>query len=327
MPANLTPQYLEAEKRYRAARTPEEKIEALEEMLRLLPRHKGTDHLHAELRKRLAKLRAAQARPKGGARQRSPYQIRPSGAGQVVFVGMPNAGKSALVAGLSGRALEAAPYPFTTRVPAPAMMRFENAQVQLVDTPPMTPDGFEPGLTGLLRQADLTVLVLNLAEEDVLEDAETALDRLANRRLELVPPDRTDADPHATARGFLVGTHADLAGAHDRLQILREFFGGSLPIHPVSAETREGLEPLRRALWTGLGVIRVYTQAPGRKADLEDPVYLPRGSTVQDFAAKIHRELARRFKAARVWGSAPYPGQYVRTDFPLADGDIVELHT
>jgi len=151
MPANLTPQYKQAEERFRAAATHDEKLDALREMIALLPKHKGTEKLYADLKKRLAKLEEEGAHThRGATRHDDPGHVRREGAGQWVLVGPPNAGKSALLAALTNAHPEVAPYPFTTRVPLPGMMAFEDLLVQLVDTPPVSPQHAEAWLTNLV---------------------------------------------------------------------------------------------------------------------------------------------------------------------------------
>src|SRR4030042_1374884 len=109
MPANLTPQYLEAEKNFRSAKSPLEKIAALEEMLAVMPKHKGTDHLRAELRTRIARL--TQSLDKKTATQRASMMIEKVGAGQVAVIGPPNTGKSQLVTSLTKATPVVAAYP------------------------------------------------------------------------------------------------------------------------------------------------------------------------------------------------------------------------
>ncbi|MGC9359323.1 MAG: TGS domain-containing protein [Anaerolineae bacterium] len=75
-----------------------------------------------------------------------------------------------------------------------------------------------------------------------------------------------------------------------------------------------------------LGVIRVYSKAPGRPPDLDAPFTLEEGSTVADLAAKVHRDFYDQLKSARIWGKGVHDGQMVSRDHVLADGDIVELH-
>ena len=128
MPANLPPQYFEAEKNFRAAKTTPEKIAALEEMLAIMPKHKGTDHLRAKLRQRIAKL--TQAAEKKSATQRASMVIEKEGAAQVAVIGMPNSGKSQLVASTTNAATTVAEYPFTTHTAIPGMMEFENIKIK-----------------------------------------------------------------------------------------------------------------------------------------------------------------------------------------------------
>src|SRR5919202_151224 len=194
MPANLTPEYREAEKRYRQARTVPEKIDALEQMLAVMPHHKGTDHLRADLRGKIARLTEEGARQHGGARADF-YSVRKEGAGQVVLLGAPNSGKSQLVAALTDAAPRVAEYPFTTQVPFPAMMPYENVHVQLVDLPPLVAGGTPAWMRPIVRQADLLLLVLDLAE-DPLADLDTARAELQAMRVEPVasaPPPAADA--------------------------------------------------------------------------------------------------------------------------------------
>src|SRR5438093_12551271 len=170
MPANLTPQYKEAEQRFRQAASHEEKLETLREMLALLPKHKGTEKIQADLRRRFAKLEEEGASGKRAGPQRfDPGHVNREGAGQWVLIGSPNAGKSALVRALTHAHPDVAPYPFTTRAPLSGMMPFEDVQMQLVDTPPVAPNHTQPYLANLVHSADGVLLVLDLASDDVEE--------------------------------------------------------------------------------------------------------------------------------------------------------------
>ena len=164
MPANLTPDYHRAEERFRHARTVEEKIDALEEMLRVVPKHKGTDGLQGDLKARLAKLKKQPASKAGKATHS--HLIPREGAGQVALVGPPNTGKSSLVAALTKAKPEIAPYPFTTREPHAGMMDWEDVRVQLIDTPPITADYLESYLSSTVQVADAALLMVDLGDDD-----------------------------------------------------------------------------------------------------------------------------------------------------------------
>ncbi len=328
MPANLTPEYLQAEEDFRKATTIEEKIEALQRMLALLPKHKGTERIQADLKRRLAKLKEMeqQQRAKRGG-SADPFYIPRHGAGQVVAVGFPNVGKSALLNALSGVSLEVADYPYTTQRPYPVMMPYENLQIQLIDTPPVV-DEVEPAFAGMVRRADEALLIVDLSTDECFDQAEALLKGLEARRVKLVkePVDDNPANPVVERAAILVGNKLDAPEAEDRFVLLQEVHGDRLPMIAVSAKERVGLDELKRMIFEGLRIIRVYSKPPGKEPQLDKPFVLKKGATILDFAEEVHRDFPERLKYARVWGSAEFPGQPVSKDFVLQDGDIVELH-
>ncbi|HUS45426.1 MAG TPA: GTPase [Phycisphaerae bacterium] len=323
MPANLTPDYLNAEKVFRAAKTVAERIAALEQMLATIPKHKGTEHIQGDIKGRLAKLRRAAQQQKGRGGF-DPFHVEKSGAGQVALVGTPNAGKSALVAAVTKARVNVAPYPFATHAPAPGMMPFEDVQVQLVDLPPVTADGFVPGMVGAIRNADALLLCLDLSSDDVLEQAEVCLGVLAGRGI--VRPGEEVPEGGTAKPMLVVGTKADLPGAEENRRVLEDLRPDLAPVLATSAATGAGFEELPPRCFEMLDVIRVYSKEPGKPPDLEQPFILPRGSTVMDLAAAVHREVAESLKRARIWGSEKYDGQPVQRDHLLVDKDVIELH-
>jgi ribosome-interacting GTPase 1 len=328
MPANLPPQYFEAEKAYRQARSVAEKIEALEMMLAVMPKHKGTDHLRAELRARIARLSEEGQRRAGGARAQL-YAVRKEGAGQVALVGPPNVGKSRLLAVLTGAPARVADYPFTTQLPQPAMLPVENVQVQLVDLPAIVEHTTHAWMRPIVRQADLLLLVVDLSQ-DPLADLETTRRELAAMRVEPVArlPDGEAEDQLVVPRRALIAANkADAPGADDSFELLALEVADRWPLVAVSAATGRGLEELRRRIFAQLDVIRVYTRPPGRPPDLTKPFVLPRGSTIDDLAAAIHKDLAQQLRYAQVWGHGKFQGQRVGRSYVLEDGDVVELVT
>ncbi|MGE5620008.1 MAG: GTPase, partial [Sphingomonadaceae bacterium] len=325
MPTNLPPQYFEAEKAFRQARTAQEKIDALENMLAIMPKHKGTDHLRGELRARIAKLTEEVERKSGGGRAQL-HHVPKEGAGQVALVGPPNAGKSHLMSTLTGATPKVGPYPFTTQLPQPAMMPFENVQIQLVDLPPVADRGTPGWMRPALRYADLLLMVVDLSV-DPLSDLDTILGELAAMRIEPVAdePEGNAGDLVVGKRSVLAGNKLDEPDAPANYELLEEVAAGRWPTIAVSAETGAGLGELRRLLFQRLGVIRVYTKPPGRDANMEEPTVLRAGSTVDDLAALIHKELHQKLKYGVLWGSGKFHGQRVGRQYVLHDGDIVEL--
>jgi len=329
MAANLTPQYLEAESEYKKAQTPEERLACLKRMYSLLPKHKASEKLQADLKTKISAAReevehAKKSPKKGGLSHKIPKQ----GAGQFVIVGAPNAGKSRLLTRLTPAIPEVAPYPFTTHEPRPGMMDWEDVRVQLIDTPPITADYLEGYLQSMIRSADAALLVVDLGDDDGPFAAEAVVDRLAQTKTILVgqpPAKQEDGTVHYT-RTLLAANKIDLPGAQERLEIVREMFGQPFAIHVIAAEHGTGLEELRTALYRFLNVLRVYTKQPGKPPDLTSPFTCPIGSTLVEMAGLVHRDFTTGLKSARIWGTGVFDGQSVSREHVLHDKDIVELH-
>jgi len=323
MPANLPPQYFGAEKRYRLAKDPEAKIEALHDMLAIMPKHKGTDKLHAELRRKIAKL-SEEAERKYATARRAGFYIKREGAGQVMLVGPANVGKSQLLSAVTDAIPEIAAYPFTTQTPTPGMMKFEDIQIQLVDMPPIGHKNLRILFTNTLRGADLIGIVVDLSMEAVSQ-VESTLQALGEARVE--PANVSEATPGSYQRRMLlIGNKNDLEGSNSTWRILSSQYSELFPMVTISAKERDGLDELKRAIYQALDIIRVYTKAPGSKADLSDPMILQKGSNIEDAAESIHKDFRRSLKYAVVWGSGKYDGQRAGKGHVLQDGDIVEFH-
>jgi len=329
MPANLTPQYIEAERKFREAKTPQEKMKALEEMMATIPKHKGTEKMQAMLKTKMAKLKAAvQARP-AAARHGPSFHVEKSGAGQVSVIGPPNSGKSRLIAALTGAEPEVGDYPYTTRSPAPYMMKFENIKVQLVDTPPVAPDDLEADVVELIKATDGVLLVLDLADQETVSILENLLARLKEKRVELQAenPVSPPEPGRYQKKTLFIGAKRDSPLAAENLAFLEEYFGKKIAFSPVSADRGDGLDGLKKEIFLLLDIIRVYSKTPGKKADFNEPFALPKGSTVSEMARAVHKDFFEKLKYARIWrkNSLALQGQMVNRDFVLEDEDIVEL--
>ncbi len=325
MPANLPPRYFEAEKNYREAKTAEEKIAALEEMLAIMPKHKGTDHLRADLRRRIAKL--TQTGDKKAAIQRASMIVPKEGAAQLLVVGLPNSGKSQLVSALTNASPAVADYPYTTQTVTPGMMEFENIQIQLIDSPPLVAGSIHPLLPPNLIRADALLVVIDLSEEPLVQ-IKTITTELENMRIR-ISKQKTDEDQTDTMREkkvLIIGNKIDLDGSVQNYEVLQELYRNELPVVAISAKKGTGIEKLKLNIFQTLDIIRVYTKTPGQKPDLSDPIVLARGSTLEDAASEVHKDFRAKLKYARVWGSGKHDGVMVKRDHVLQDGDIIELH-
>ncbi len=329
MPANLTQQYLKAEEEYRRAATPDEELKCLQVMLSEIPKHKGTDHLQASLKTKISKIKKdIVAEKKSGKRSRG-IRIPRQGAGMAVIIGGPNAGKSQLLDKLTKATPEVAPYPFTTHVPMPGMMPWEDVTVQLIDSPPITADFIEPFMYGLIRSAEVVLFLLDLGCDDGIEQFQEAHDRLHDTKTRLAREsylDESDVGLSYT-QTLLLPNKIDLAEAAERLDLFRQLCPVDFPEYPISAQEGTGLEELAAEVYRRMDVVRVYTKLPSQKQpDMERPFTVGRGQTLFDLARLVHKDYAQGLKFARVWGSAVHDGTTVKGDYVLQDKDIVELH-
>jgi ribosome-interacting GTPase 1 len=316
MPANLTPQYMEAEKRFKQAGSIEEKVAALEEMMATIPRHKGTEKLQAELKKKMSALRKESEEHKKGGRRES-FVIEREGARQLALVGAPNSGKSQLLRMLTNATPEVADYPYTTRIPIPGMLTFENVRLQLIDLPPISAEYTESWVPQVIRNADAVLWIIDLADDDILDRIEETTIFLSNAHTDL-----------SAMEVLMVGNKSDAPAAADRLGLLKEACPGRVPIITISAATAtpKEIEAFKRLVYDFLGVVRVYTKVPGKKPDFSDPYVVDKGSTVLDVAEKVHRDFVESLKYARIWGEGKADGIMVPRDFVISEGDILELH-
>ena len=338
MPTNVTPEYKKAETAFRQAREPRERLDCLREMLRTIPKHKGTEHLQADIKSRIKQLSEELSGPKKGGRRSGPsHVVRPEGAGQLCLIGPPNAGKSALHARLTGSRTEVGPYPYTTHIPIPGMMAHEDVQFQLVDLPPVSADFMEPWLVATLQPSDGVLLVIDINDPGCVEQIPEIIERLAEKRIHLreswpglkseTTRDEPEVDPfRLDLPTLLLANKCDLDPDAGEVETLQELLGLKFPALTVSAETGAGLEELGELLFQALEVVRVYTKTPGKPADTGQPFTVHRGDTVLDVARLVHREIAEDLKFARIWGRAVYDGQQTGPEHLVEDGDVVELH-
>jgi small GTP-binding protein len=328
MPANLPPQYFEKEKELKTARTVEDKIAIMEELLRLIPKHKGTEKLQALYKTKISKLRSQSQKKGVTSRQGPTFHVDKAGAGQVILTGLPNSGKSSLIKALTNANPDIGNYPFTTHSPSPAMMMYENIQIQLIDTPPITPEYFEPWHAELIKSADAVLLVMDLGSQDPENDLSEIKKKLKEKNIELVPDEQevSDEKRYFTKRTLVVANKIDLPDSEVCLDVLKNTLDTEFNVISISTLEETGLDELKNKIFVMLKVVRVYSKMPGKKVDKKDPFVFQVGDTLMDMAKTVHKDFSLKLKFARIWGQGKYQGQKVNHDYVLQDEDIIELH-
>ena len=330
MAVNLTPQYHEAEDRYRRAKTVPERLVCLEQMWIELPKHKASEKLQADLKSKLSHARDELENTFVGvkkARGLSSKVIR-QGAGQILLIGPPNSGKSQALAALTDANPEIAPYPFTTRLPQAGMMFWEEVRVQLIDTPPITSEVLDPGVLSLIRQSDACALFIDLADDDGIFQTLAVIEKLAENKTHIVGvlPEGIEDWTLVFVRTIIVGTKGNSEGAAQRAEVVKSLLPDGFKFFICDCTTGLFLSEIKTAFWKVLEMVRVYPKKPGKASSKEDVISLGEGSTVQDMAGAIHEELREKVKAARLWGpSAKIDGSVVSKHHILNDCDTVEL--
>ena len=327
MPTNLPPEYFDAEKNYKEAQGAEEKITCLEELIRTIPTHKGTDRLRADYRRRLSKLKAGAQSNKGSSRHKSVFKVEKEGCAQVAVIGTPNVGKSSLVAAFTNAAPQIGNYPFTTQVPLPGIMDFKKVHIQLIDTPPLSRQHIISEVFDLIRGADLILLLVDLLTDPLSQISET-MELLIEKRI--YPPDY-ELSEEEEKRGkvkkiLVVANKDDDLQADENLEIFLELLEMDSEVIAISLLNRRNLDLLKDKIYNYLNIIRVYSKATGKPASMDHPFVLKKGETVQDFCRQVHKDFAANLKVAKAWGTGVFDGQKVHRDHVLHDGDIVELH-
>lgn len=330
MPANLTPQYYKLEKEFKAERDPFEKLRLARELLAIMPKHKGTDKLQAELKAKISKLKD---QVEGGGATHGAHRVDPfshidqEGAGQIILIGAPNAGKSSIVDAVTHAHPEIADYPFTTREPHAGMAEWETIQLQLIDTPPVSAEHMEHYIPNLVRQADLVLLVLDVSSPDWATHLLEIRERLEARRVILSDhePDEVE-DTSVMYKRTIVAAHKylDEGGAQGLADVQNTM--PDYTIVPTSVLDDSSMTSLLSTFFGALNIMRVYTKRAGQPAEFRNPVILPAGATVEDAARGIHKDFAQKLQFARVWGHSKIEGQRVKNTFVLTDRDVIEFH-
>jgi hypothetical protein len=301
MPVNAGYEYFNAEKKYLAAQTLEEKIAALEEMIRAAPKHKSSENFVSELKNRLRGL--IEKKEKSRKTGKSTLKAIKKEGFQCVLLGLPNSGKSLLLSKLTNAKPKISLHPFTTTAPEIGTMDYQGVKSQIVDLPSIGSDFFD---IGIVNTADCIILVVETIQD--IEKIRPLLTKSYGKQL-------------------IVINKVDLLSNEQLRKFQETIKSKRIPGILISAETGAGIEELKERIFQNMNSIRIYTKEPG-KSPSPNPVVLKQGSTVKDIAESIRNGFSKTVKESRVTGpSSKFPNQKVGLEHVLKDKDIVEFKT
>ncbi|MHC4104825.1 MAG: GTPase [Planctomycetota bacterium] len=323
MPTNVPPEYRKAEEAYRAAKTADEKLERLEDMIALLPKHKGTEHLYADLKRRVSALKKQLESGDKKSRHGSFVEFVRQGAAQVILIGPPNSGKSSILKVLTKAHPEVGDYPFTTNQMQPGMAVYEDIQIQLVDTPPVTAEFIPRHLLGIVRKSDGVLLVADMSNDSALDDIDAVFEIFSARHVRFVREKEPENRDSVLCR--VIANKMDVPGSNSRLELLQQMLGDTLDIYPLTSMGEENVSQLPAMIFNWLKIVRVYTKAPGEKARRVCPHTVFAGQSVSDICELVHKDFFEKLRFARLWRGSEAPVTVSRNEL-VKDGDMIELH-
>jgi len=297
MPANVTIDFEKANLEFQQANSNETKLAALLKMQSLAPSHKGGEKLRKDISKKIAALKKTIEKHKAREKKKgkgASIAVRKDGLGQIALIGLPNSGKSSLLNKLTGVGEKVAVYPFTTKKPAVGMMNYFGGQVQIVELPAIVEGSSQgkangPKILSIARNADAIVIVAKDREEEELVEKELSL--------------------------VGISLNKKRPGMHLKKGLV------------INAFEEQKISSLKKIIFQLLGKIIIYTKKPGNKPDYSAPLGLAIGSTVKDAASHLHKDIEKKIRFARVWGSTKFLGQKVSKDYELQNKDVVEIFT
>ncbi len=296
-------EYKKAESIYLQARTLEEKLQALEEMIRTCPKHKSSEKMLANLKTRYVKLKSKIQESKKSGKSGRKTGIKKQGI-QTVLVGLTNSGKSSILTSLTNARPEISPFPYTTKNPTIGTLDYKGIKFQIIDLPSIERESFDQGI---MNNADISLIVIIKIQE--LDKILPFLEKTTGKRL-------------------IIFNKIDILNDKEKRKIHETLKTKKLKFCLFSSKSKEGIGELREKIFASANIIRIYTKEPGKKQTDKEPIILKPDSTVEDVARKISKDLAKNIKEIRITGpSSKFSNQKVGLKHKIKDKDIVEFHT
>ena len=366
MPINATPEYAVAEREYTKASTNVEKLQCLEKMLSLAPSHKGGETLRAEIKTKISKLKEKLLKERESKKKGYSLAVKKEGAAQVVLVGPPNTGKTALVNKLSKSNYEVGGYAFTTSKPNLGTLDYKTVKIQLVDLPPLIEGAAikQAPYFAIIRNANLALLIIDDPKQlpPLLKDFEDShillnkprpsirIKRNATGGLEFIGEKFVQGKIEIVKKilrehnvASAVVEIFDTVKPEDFFEVIDEKLAYLPALIVLNKQTKNELgkwekfeiislvgdefDLLKDKIWENLKLIKIYTKEPGKKPKMTHPITLEEGSTIKDMAQHVHKDFIKKFDYAKIWGkSAKHASMKVGPEHKLADDDVVEIH-
>ncbi len=303
MPINAHPDYLNAESEYHGAATPEDKLIALEKMMKTMPKHKGAESLRKNVRTRYKKLKQEiqVKKKKSGAKKGIKKEDM-----QATLIGLTNTGKSSVLKILTNAEPKIASYGFTTKEPEIGTLHYQGCPIQILDMPPIGSEDFD---YGIINNTDTLLIVV-----EKINEIKSTLDLIKNKETTKKPK-------------IIVFNKIDQYDDNTKRKISETLKSKRYKFVLISTFTDEGLKELKKKILNTFDIIRIYTRQPGKKQD-DIPIILKPNATLQDAAEKILHGYSKKVKYAKVTGpSSKFANQRIGLKHQLKDKDIVEFYT
>jgi len=293
---NQSLEYKTAEAKFLVASTKEEKLDALEEMIRTAPKHKSSEKMLANLKTRYVRLKK-ELEKESAKKHGHSLGIKKEGDARVSIIGSANSGKSSLLAELTNAAPKIADFPFTTTKPEIGTLDLDGIKIQLIELPA----NLGKELLSIVKTSELILVLITSLNELVNIGNIIKKENITNKKL-------------------IILNKTDTINEYESNKLK------SISLIKISIKDRKGINELKQKIFENISLMRIHTKEPGKKPT-EKPIILKKNSSIKDVAEKIRKDYPERFIKARIWGkSAKFPGQTTGIEHILQDKDIVELY-